>query len=97
MAIKVIDSFSLNGKVAVITGGGGELCGAMATALGSVGAKVAILDLNREKAEKKAAEIEKAGGNALALACNVLSSDELESCHERVCNRWGAVDLLIPG
>jgi NAD(P)-dependent dehydrogenase (short-subunit alcohol dehydrogenase family) len=97
MAIKVIDSFSLNGKVAVITGGGGELCGAMATALGSVGAKVAILDLNRDKAEKKAAEIEKAGGNALAMACNVLSSDELESCHERVCNRWGAVDLLIPG
>lgn len=97
MAINVIDSFSLNGKVAVITGGGGELCGAMATALGSIGAKIAILDLNLEKAQRKAAEIEKAGGNAIAMACNVLSSDELESCHELVINRWGAVDLLIPG
>ena len=63
MASNVIDSFSLNGKIAVITGGGGELCGAMATALGSLGAKVAILDLNLDKAEKKAEEIEKAGAD----------------------------------
>ena len=97
MAMNVIDSFGLNGKVAVITGGGGELCGTMATALGSLGAKVAILDLNREKADKKAAEIEEAGGTAIAMACNVLSIEELESCHELVCTRWGAVDLLIPG
>jgi len=97
MGENVIQSFSLNGKVAVITGGGGELCGAMATALGSVGAKVAILDLNLEKAEKTAAKIEAAGGNAQAMACNVLSTEELESCHEQVCSKWGAVDLLIPG
>ena len=89
--------FSLNGKVAVITGGGGELCGAMATALGSLGVKVAILDLNLEKAEEKAAEIEKAGGHVMAMACNVLRIEELESCHERVCEKWGTVDLLIPG
>ena len=97
MASNIIDSFSLNGKVAVITGGGGELCGAMATALGSLGVKVAILDLNLEKAEKKAAEIEKAGGHAMAMACNVLRIEELESCHERVCEKWGTVDMLIPG
>jgi NAD(P)-dependent dehydrogenase (short-subunit alcohol dehydrogenase family) len=97
MALNLIDSFSLNGKVAVITGGGGELCSTMATALGSLCAKVAILDLNREKAEKTAAGIEQAGGNAIAMACNVLSTDELESCHELVCNKWGTVDLLIPG
>ena len=95
--MNVLDSFSLKGKVAVVTGGGGELCGAMATALGSLGAKVAILDLNRENAEKKAAEIDKTGGRALAMACDVLSIDELESCHEQVRNKWGAVDLLIPG
>lgn len=95
--MNVLDSFSLKEKVAVVTGGGGELCGAMATALGSLGAKVAILDLNREKAEKKAAEIDKAGGRAMAMACDVLSLDELESCHEQVRNKWGAVDLLIPG
>ena len=97
MAINVLDSFRLDGKVAVITGGGGELCGAMATACGSLGAKVAILDLDREKAENTAAQIEKAGGNALALACDVLNIDQLESCYELVCTKWGAVDLLIPG
>lgn len=97
MALNVADSFSLDGKVAVITGGGGELCGAMATALGSVGANVVILDINREKAERTAKEIEQAGGNAIAMACNVLSADELESCHKLVCDKWGTVDLLIPG
>ena len=97
MAINVLNSFRLDGKVAVITGGGGELCGAMATACGSLGSKVAILDLDREKAENTAAQIEKAGGNALALACDVLNIDQLESCYELVCTKWGAVDLLIPG
>ena len=91
------DLFSVDGKVAVITGGGGELCGTMATALGALGAKVAILDLNLVKAEEKAAEIEKAGGHAIGMACDVLRIEELESCHERVCDKWGTVDLLIPG
>ncbi len=97
MGSPILDRYSLAGKVAVITGGGGELCGCMATALGSMGAKVAILDLSLEKAEKIASEIENAGGAATALACNVLSTDELESCHASVCSQWGSVDLLITG
>ncbi len=97
MVSNVIDTYSLEGKVAVITGGGGELCGSMATALGTMGSKVAILDLSLEKAEKTATDIEKAGGSAIAMACDVLSTDELESCHGLVCNKWGTVDLLIPG
>lgn len=97
MVADLTKSFSLEGKVAVITGGGGELCGTMAVALGSVGVKVAILDLSREKAESRAAQIEKAGGSSMALACDVLQADELESCHELVGERWGSVDLLIPG
>lgn len=92
-----LDTFSLRDKVAVITGGGGELCGHMANALGSLGAKVAVLDLDPEKADSVAARIEKSGGTAIALACDVLNIDELESCHEKVCRRWGPVDLLVPG
>ena len=89
--------FNLRDKVAVITGGGGELCGHMAITLGSMGTKVAVLDLDPGKADSVAAKIEKSGGTSIALACDVLNTSELESCHGKVCRTWGTVDLLIPG
>lgn len=97
MVLKIMDLFDLSGKVAVITGGGGELCGTMAKALGSMGVKVAILDLNFNSARIVANEIEKNGGQALAIKCNVLESDELLACHQSICQKWGCVDFLIPG
>ena len=97
MTQKIIDSFGLEGKVAVISGGGGELCGVMAKALGSMGVGVAILDLNITNAETTASEIEKAGGQALALSCDVLNSDELTECSKVIYSKWKKVDLLIPG
>lgn len=97
MTQKIIDSFDLEGKVAVISGGGGELCGVMAKALGSMGVSVAILDLNLTNAETTASEIEKAGGQALALSCDVLNSDELTECSKVIYSKWEKVDLLIPG
>jgi NAD(P)-dependent dehydrogenase (short-subunit alcohol dehydrogenase family) len=93
----ILDSFDVTDKVVVITGGGGELCGAMAVALGSIGAKVAVLDINRGKAEKTAETIEKSGGTAMARACDVLDTEDLEACHESVRSCWGRVDMLIPG
>jgi NAD(P)-dependent dehydrogenase (short-subunit alcohol dehydrogenase family) len=97
MIQNIIDSFNLEGKVAVITGGGGELCGIMAEALGSMGVKVAILDLNIINAETTASQIVKAGGQALAISCDVLNSDKLTECSKVICSEWGKVDLLIPG
>jgi len=97
MTPNILDSFALTGKVAVITGGGGELCGAMALALGSMGAKVAILDINLENAQTIVGKIEQAGGQALAKSCNVLDHDDLQECQEAICKSWGTVDLLITG
>ena len=97
MKFDLPEHFSLEGKVAVITGGGGDLCGTMAVALGSAGVKVAILDLSQEKAERISTQIEQAGGSSLPLACDVLNLEDLAIAHERVCDRWGTVDLLIPG
>ena len=93
----ILDSFTLAGKVAVITGGGGELCGAMAVALGSMGVKVAILDINLENAETVVRKIEQTGGQALAKSCNVLDPDALQGCQRAICQLWGTVDLLITG
>ncbi|PWG78760.1 SDR family oxidoreductase [Pararcticibacter amylolyticus] len=88
---------SFSGKVAVITGGGGVLCSTMAKALSEQGAKIAILDLKAETAEKVAAEISEQGGNAIGVACNVLDIDSLKAAHEKVLELLGPCDILING
>ena len=64
-------------KVVVITGGGGVLCSTMAAALAKKGAKIAVLDLKEENAEKVAGEIVKSGGERISLlhkSCNKCSA-----------------------
>ena len=75
---------NLNGRVAVITGGGGVLCSGFAKDLAAQGVKVAILDLREEAAQKVADEIKAAGGEALAVGCNVLESESLEAAREKI-------------
>ena len=87
----------LSGKVAVVTGAGGVLCGMFAKALAASGAKVAVLDLNEAAAEKVAAEIRADGGAAKAYMCNVLDKASLEACHQAVLRDLGPCDILING
>ncbi len=89
--------FSLTGRTCVITGAGGELCGAMARCLGALGVKVALLDINPEAARSKAEQISTAGGAAFAATCDVLDRQQLSACCERVLNQWGSIDLLVVG
>jgi NAD(P)-dependent dehydrogenase (short-subunit alcohol dehydrogenase family) len=89
--------FCISGKVVVITGAGGVLCGTMAKALGQAGAKVAVLDLNEDAAKKIADEIKKAGQTAIAVKCNVLDKDSVIVAHQKVTKELGKVDILING
>jgi len=89
--------FGLEGRVAVVTGGGGVLCGAMGRALGRVGVKVAVLDLIPQAAQKVADEIKAAGGAAMAVRCDVLAKDSIEAAARRITDTWGRVDILING
>jgi NAD(P)-dependent dehydrogenase (short-subunit alcohol dehydrogenase family) len=91
------DIFSLNGRVAAITGGGGELCGCMAEALAERGVKVAVLDINPENAEARVAKIESAGGEAKSFACDVLDETQLRDVYGQITAAWGAADILING
>lgn len=93
----ILQRFDLDGRVAVITGGGGALCGAMADALGTMGVKVAVLDISLEKAEIQAQAITLSGGSALALECDVLDAVRLRGCSEAISTVWGPPDLLING
>ena len=87
----------LNGKVAVVTGGGGVLCGVMAKALAKAGAKVAILDLRAEAAEAVAEEIRAEGGIAMGLSANVLELESLQAAEEKISAAYGPCDILING
>ena len=89
--------FGLSGKVAVITGGGGVLCGTMSRALGRLGVKVAVLDLFKEAAQKVADDIVNEGGEAIAVRCDVLDRGSLEAARDAVLARFGRVDILING
>lgn len=87
----------LTDKVVVITGAGGVICGAMAKAVAECGAKVAVLDLRLEAAQKVADEITAAGGTAKGYSCNVLEKESLAECHAKVTEELGPCDILING
>ncbi len=87
----------LSGKVAVITGAGGVLCGMFARTLAQAGAAVALLDLNEDAVMKNAREIVQAGGKAVAYRADVMDKEELESVHARVLAQLGPCDILING
>lgn len=87
--------FRLDGKVAVVTGGSGVLGSAMARGLAAAGSRVAVLARNHENAERTAAAIRTAGGEALAVPADVLSTAQLEEARAHTVSTWGQVDLLV--
>jgi len=89
--------FGLQDKIAVVTGGGGILCGAMGKGLAKAGAKVMVLDLLEAAAQKVAEEIRKEGGQAFAYQADALDKKSLERVCEEVVKKSGRVDILING
>jgi NAD(P)-dependent dehydrogenase (short-subunit alcohol dehydrogenase family) len=69
----------------------------MSKALASAGAKVAVLDIAIEAAQRVVKEIEEEGGQALAVQCDVLSRDSIEKAADAVIERYGQVDILVNG
>ena len=88
---------NLKGRVAVVTGGGGVLCGDFAKTLAKQGVKVAVLDLNEAAAQKVADEINADGGVAIAVGCNVLEKESMEKAREIINEKLGTCDILLNG
>jgi NAD(P)-dependent dehydrogenase (short-subunit alcohol dehydrogenase family) len=93
MSLKPAELFNLSGETAVVIGGTGELCGAMAEGLAAAGAQVILVGRDAAKAEKRLAAIAAAGGQARFEPCEVTSRAELESLAGRV----GCTDILVNG
>lgn len=89
--------FDLQDKVALMTGGGGVLIAVMARELGRRGVKVVVTDRALDRAEVVAAEIRKAGGEALALPMDVLKRDHIEATTKEALKAYGHIDFLING
>jgi NAD(P)-dependent dehydrogenase (short-subunit alcohol dehydrogenase family) len=95
---KVMENmFALKNKVIAITGGGGVLCGTMAKLLAQAGAKIAVLDMHEPSAKTVASEIEKEGGTAVAVQCNVLDRPSIEAANTVIESSLGPVFALING
>ena len=86
-----------SGKVVVITGAGGLICGAMARAFAQSGAKVAALDLNEESVKALADELKAEGFVCEGYKANVLDPEALEEVHQAVLRDLGACDILVNG
>ncbi len=90
-------NFDFSGQVAVVTGGAGVLCSAMCRALARAGARLVVLGLRAEGAEKLADELRQAGAQAIGLGCNVLDRPSLEAAAQRILAEFGQIDILING
>lgn len=91
------EMFEINGKVAIVTGGAGILCGNMCRFLAGRGVTVAILDQNLAAAQNLADEIRSQGGESIGIACNVLEKNSIEEAVELVHSKFDYVDILING
>ncbi|ODQ38732.1 D-mannonate oxidoreductase [Mannheimia haemolytica] len=88
---------NLQDKVIVVTGAGGVLCAFLAKELAKTKAKVALLDLNLDSAQKVAGEINAQGGTAKAYQTNVLELDNIKAVRDQIAEDFGTCDILING
>jgi NAD(P)-dependent dehydrogenase (short-subunit alcohol dehydrogenase family) len=90
-----VDPFSLDGRVAVVTGGTGAIGGALAAGLGRAGARVVVLARNGDTVERAAAGLREAGHEALGVPADVLDPAALEAARDTILERFGSIDVLV--
>ena len=88
-----LNMFSLEGKIAVITGGAGVLGSAIAQGLGKAGAKIALCDI--VNADKVAQELKSEGIQAKGYYINVMDIEKIKVCRDEVIKNFGRVDILL--
>ena len=85
----------LEGKIAIVTGGGGDLGSAIAKTLAAAGAKVVLASRDQEKLDAVADQIRAQGGEALGVATDVTDPVQAEKMVDRTIEAFGALDILV--
>ena len=93
--MSVLDSFRLDGRVAFVSGGGGAIGSALAVALGSAGARVAVADIDQAHVEAAADRVRAAGAESMALAADITREAEAERVVAAILERFGRLDIVI--
>lgn len=91
----ILERFRLDGRVALVTGGGQGIGRAYAHALGEAGAAVAVVDISAEGAETVAAELESKGVEAIAVTADVTDPDHVQAMVDAVMKRWGRLTIGV--
>jgi len=89
------DLFDLSGKTAIVTGGGNGIGKASCEILAAYGANVVVSDLKPEDAKAVADQINKDGGKAIGVSCNVLKDEDLVSVVKTAVDTYGGVEILV--
>ncbi len=92
---RILDLLSLNGKVGVITGAASGIGLATASLLAEMGASVALLDIQKSKGEKAAAEIRKMGGKVKFYCCDITSDEQCEHTIKAIHKEFDKIDILF--
>ena len=85
----------LQGKVALITGGGSGIGEASAKLMAHEGAKVAVIGRTKEKLDTTVADIRQQGGEGLAISADISQPDRMQQVMQEIIARWGRLDIVF--
>ena len=91
----MLEKLNLDGRVAVVTGGGGGLGSAMCLAMAKAGADIVVTDFRVEDGEKTVAKVAAVGRKAVLFPADVTKSDQVNDMINKAINQWGKVDILV--